>query len=165
MSMKWMGCFNHDLPYSIDNPSEKPRERPTQNWRAPTEKREKKLLVFHKPFTAYTTISPSSSWRTDEDTPTQTIVFTIAIGPAGQVGRIRDNHPQWTTSGGMTRSIAGDKRLVLQRRGGGGQVCGWDWWSQDNCNSKSWRRGRLIRITTTPEYVISSSGSGASYLY
>ena len=61
MSMKWMGCFNHDLPYSIDNPSEKPRERPTQNWRAPTEKREKKSLVFHKPFTAYTTISPSSS--------------------------------------------------------------------------------------------------------
>jgi len=41
--MKWMGCLNHDLPYSIDNPSEKPRERrATQNWRAPTEKREKK---------------------------------------------------------------------------------------------------------------------------
>ena len=41
MSMKWMGCLNHDLPYSIDNPSEKPRERrATQNWRAPTEKRE-----------------------------------------------------------------------------------------------------------------------------
>ena len=36
-----MGCLNHDLPYSIDNPSEKPRERrATQNWRAPTEKRE-----------------------------------------------------------------------------------------------------------------------------
>ena len=79
MSMKWMGCLNHDLPYSIDNPSEKPIERrATQNWRAPTEKREKKnwraptekrekknwrtptkrerkkSLVFHKPFTAYT---------------------------------------------------------------------------------------------------------------
>ena len=52
MSMKWMGCLNHDLPYSMD---EKPRERrETQNWRAPTEKREtKKSLVFHKPFTTY----------------------------------------------------------------------------------------------------------------
>ena len=50
MSMKWMGCLNHDVPYSMD---EKPRERrETQNWRAPTEKREtKKSLVFHKPFT------------------------------------------------------------------------------------------------------------------
>ena len=62
MSMKWMGCLNHDLPYSIDNPSEKPRERrATQNWRAPTEKREtEKSLVFHKPFITYTDISPSS---------------------------------------------------------------------------------------------------------
>jgi hypothetical protein len=64
--MKWMGCLNHDLPYSIDNPSEKPRERrATQNWRAPTEKREKKIVgvsetIHHLEIHM---ISPSSDGR------------------------------------------------------------------------------------------------------
>jgi hypothetical protein len=64
--MKWIGCLNHDLPYSIDNPSEKPRERrATQNWRAPTEKREKKIVGVSETIhhLEIHTISPSSDGR------------------------------------------------------------------------------------------------------
>jgi hypothetical protein len=45
--MKWMGCLNHDLPYSIDNPSEKPRERrATQNWRMRARRRPDRVLEY-----------------------------------------------------------------------------------------------------------------------
>ena len=172
MSLNWVGCLLHQ------NPREKPRESPTALHAAltrtflarPQEKRQKIVGVLNRFHSHVMRVI-----RSDEDTPTGTIVFTIAIvmmgdschGRVSQVSRIRDNHPLWTTSGGMTLRVAspGTSGLVLQRRGGGGQVCGWDWWCQDNCNSKSWRRRRLIRITSTPEYIISSSGSGTSYLY
>ena len=86
-----MGCLNHDLPYSIDNPSEKPRERHADPELAHPGAPK---IVGVSQTIHHLHYDIAIIMRKDEDTPTRTIVFTITIGSAGQVGRIRDNHPQ-----------------------------------------------------------------------